>query len=152
MFWHGTCSTSSIYFIQTYLHAVLSILFNGSGRFWLCPPVISGYATLTNGMTLFTLEDIVQYTDENGLYFDISLCILREEHEVVAEILRNYVITLVGCVLDMDTCLALILTILILSKNKMCRVKLVLFLCFPLPLSARCMAAFFGKPLLDGTS
>lgn len=40
-------------------------------------------------MTLFTFEDIVQYTDENGLYFDMSLCILREEHEVDAEILKK---------------------------------------------------------------
>lgn len=31
----------------------------------------------------------MQYTDENGLYLEMSLCILREEHEVDAGILRN---------------------------------------------------------------
>lgn len=52
----------------------------------LSPLVMSGYATFTNGITLFTLEDIVQYTEANELYLEMSLWIFKVEQDVVAKI------------------------------------------------------------------
>ena len=39
---------------------------------------------MTNGIILFTLDDMVEYTVAKDIYFDISLWIFKEEHDIVA--------------------------------------------------------------------